>query len=294
MINYDPKHWWRGIFAWAGTVWPQVWGRVAILTGITLALALFALLLKYGFNVKELPSISPLAHTLMGVVLGLLLVFRTNSSYDRYWEGRRLWGGLVNASRNLVRGAAAHCGKADDLAALVAAYVLAVKHTLRGEKDLGALKDLVPANVLDEASAAGNPPTILAFYLSSWIAKHAPPDHRNGNIIRLLEMHLSTMVDCQGGCERILKTPIPFVYAVHLRHLMFAYLVTLPLVLVPIMGLLSAAAVAVVTFSLLGIEEAGIEIEDPFGEDPNDLPLDDICAVIARDTKATAEMAAKS
>jgi putative membrane protein len=284
MINYDPKHWWRSFFAYAGTVLPAVKGRVAGLTLLTLAL--------WGFSrwVWEIPAVNPLGHTLMGVVLGLLLVFRTNSSYDRFWEGRRLWGGLVNASRNLVRSGAAYCAPAHELAALVAAYVVAVKENLRGNQDLSVLAGTIPDHVLAAAGTAANAPSAVAFYISAWIHQRLRDLPMNGNLIRLMEMHLSTMVDCQGGCERILRTPIPFVYAIHLRHLMMAYLVTLPFVLVPIMQWCAIFGVAVITFSLLGIEEAGLEIEDPFGTDPNDLPLDDICAVIARDATMMAKL----
>lgn len=288
MIDYDPKHWWGGVLAIRGTVWPAVIGRVLWLAGLTLALELVS-----RFLWKEMPVLNHQAHTWMGVVLGLLVVFRTNTAYERFWEGRRLWGGLVNASRNLVRGAAAHCPPAADLAGLVSAYATSVMHSLRGQNDLGALHDLAPAELLEQAAAAGNPPSVLAFHLSDWISERARCGRLSPQIALVLEGHVSAMVDCQGGCERIRKTPIPFVYAVHLRHITIFYLLTLPFVLVPLMGWGSPLAVAVIAFGLLGIEEAGIEIEDPFGEDPNDLALDDICAVIRRDALALAEAGKK-
>ena len=135
-------------------------------------------------------------------------------------------------------------------------------------------------------SPAGNPPSVFAFYMTAWVRDRA--DRLGGDMVRVLEGHISTLVDCQGGCERILKTPVPFVYAVHLRHITLLYLLTLPFVLVPLMSWGSALAVAAIAFGLLGIEEAGIEIEDPFGDDPNDLPLEDICAVIRRDAQMLA------
>jgi putative membrane protein len=101
-------------------------------------------------------------------------------------------------------------------------------------------------------------------------------------------MQINILLDCQGGCERILKTPIPFVYAAHIKHLLLLYLGTLPIVLVEKLGYSAPIAIAIMTFGLLGIQEAGLEIEDPFGTDPNDLPLDDICSTIARDVLALA------
>ena len=89
---------------------------------------------------EALRPFKPLGHTLIGVALGLLIVFRNNCSYDRYWEGRKLWGGIVNTSRNLVRGAATFGGDARDLANLVTAYALALKQHLRGNKDISEVK----------------------------------------------------------------------------------------------------------------------------------------------------------
>ena len=96
------------------------------------------------------------------------------------------------------------------------------------------------------------------------------------------------LLDNQGGCERILKTPIPFAYAVHIRQMLAIYVVTLPFALVGEMGWATIPTVAVVAFGMIGIEEAGNEIEDPFGTDPNDLPLEALCATIAKDVAALA------
>jgi putative membrane protein len=104
----------------------------------------------------------------------------------------------------------------------------------------------------------------------------------------VLEQQVVSLTDCQGGCERILQTPVPFVHAAHIKHLLLLDLGTLPIVLVDKMGYAAPVAVGIMAFGLLGIQEAGLEIEDPFGEDPNDLPLEDICGVIARDAAALA------
>lgn len=284
MIAYDPEHWWNLFWSYQGTVIPAIRVRVLVLTGLTLALALMDEFLY------EAPQLNPLGHTLMGTVLGLLLVFRTNSSYDRYWEGRRLWGTLVNASRNLVRGGAVYVGDATDLADLVTAYVRAVKQTLRGTSDLSELAGLCPADVQRAAADAGNPPSVIAAQVSRWIARHLAAGTLQAPTAQLLEGHVATMVDAQGGCERIKRTPIPFVYAIHIRHVLMFYLATLPFVLLPAMTWCAPLVVAAVSFGLLGIEEAGLEIEDPFRLEPNSLPLDDVCATIQRDATMLAGM----
>jgi putative membrane protein len=233
--------------------------------------------------------IDPLGHTLIGVAVGLLIVFRNSSSYDRYWEGWKLWGSIVNTFRNLARGAEVYAGPCEDLANLVAAYGFALKQHLRGIKELEEIRPLVPDTLFQRASAAANPTSLIAQAMSQWIQQR----HAEGRIdtvtVRTLESYVAVFLDCQGGCERILRTPIPFAYAVHIKQLLMLYLVTLPVVIVPKMGLAAVFVVSAIAFGLLGIEEAGVEIEDPFGDDPNDLPIESICAVIQRDSMALAK-----
>ncbi|VTR99349.1 bestrophin family protein [Tuwongella immobilis] len=278
MILYDSKAWYRTITTVRGTVVPRIAGRVAILFGI--ALLVWILREQVG---ASLHALNPLAHTLIGVALGLLIVFRTNSSYDRYWEGRKQWGGIVNASRNLLRGATAYAGNAEGLTRLVAAYPLALKQHLRGNRDLGELESLIPADLLAKVAAAGNPPMVLAVEMSRWIHARVQRQELPVEMARHLEAMVATLLDCQGACERILRTPIPFVYAVHIRQLLTIYLVSLPFSLIPAMGWSALFAVPAIAFGMLGIEEAGVEIEDPFGDDPNDLPIEAICQTIQRD-----------
>src|SRR5688500_3068946 len=116
MINYDPKAWLPLTGAYRGTIIPRVAARIGIIT----ALALVAVLIREFVPSSEsvLKHFNALPHTLIGVALGLLIVFRNNCSYDRYWEGRKLWGSVVNSARNLVREAAAFAGDATELARL--------------------------------------------------------------------------------------------------------------------------------------------------------------------------------
>src|SRR5262245_1860178 len=114
MINYDPKNWLRVSTAVGGTVVPRVLPRIALLALLTVAV----LVIRESWADAEplFRPFKPLGHTLIGVALGLLIVFRNNCSYDRYWEGRKLWGSIVNASRNLLRGAAVYVSQTKELA----------------------------------------------------------------------------------------------------------------------------------------------------------------------------------
>jgi putative membrane protein len=281
VIVYEPTKWAKVVFSYHGTVLPAVLRPTVWFTAFTVALVAWN---EYEF---KLPGVDPVGHSVFGIVLGLLIVFRTNSSYDRFWEGRRLWGQIVNSSRSLARAGAAYAGDAGDLADLIAGYVNAVKHNLRGERAMPDVTRFVSSEVHLQVVAAGNPPSVLAGLLSRWVAARVA-DGRLPPVMALeLERQIATLVDCQGGCERIKKTPIPFVYAAHIKHLLILYIGTLPFTLMR-MGFYAPVVVAIMSFGLLGVQEAGLEVEDPFAEDPNDLPLDEFCATIARDVAAAA------
>ncbi|MES1213282.1 MAG: bestrophin family ion channel, partial [Singulisphaera sp.] len=156
---------------------------------------------------------------------------------------------------------------------------------LRGTFEYRSIVNLVPGRLARRAAAAPNPPTVLAAAISDWISHRLTEGRINDYQAMTLEQVLNGMVDAQGGCERIQKTPLPFVYASLIRQLLLIYLASLPFVLVGRMGFAAPLVVAVVSFGMLGIEEAGAEIERPFSTNPNCLPLEQICATVARDTR---------
>jgi putative membrane protein len=289
VIQYDRASWWRVVFSLRGTVLPHVLFRVGLLTALALAVA-WVYEFVPGDEKGNKPGLPELGHSILGVALGMLIVFRTNSSNDRFWEARALWGSLVNTARNLARGAAAYTGQADDLSRLIGAYVVMVREQLRGNSDPEVLRPILPGRVVDRLRGAGNPASVLAGQMSEWIAERVRSGRLDPVMAVRLEQLVGGLLDAQGGCERILKTPLPFVYAALIKQALFMYLATLPLVLVPRMGYLAPLAVAGVALCMLGIEEAGIEIECPFGADPNHLPLEGICDMIGRDTADLARM----
>jgi ion channel-forming bestrophin family protein len=229
-----------------------------------------------------------LANVIPSIVLGLLLVFRTNTAYERHWEGRKLWGSLVNTTRNLSRQIWVvvadrepqdWSGKANALQLLVA-FMVSTKLHLRQEAVNYELKALVQPWQYAALEQAGNPPLKIAFWLEDYLQQQ----YQNGKIdiyqLTYLDKLVDQLVDALGGCERILKTPMPLAYAIHLKQLLILYCLLLPFGLVEQLGLWTGVIVALISFTLFGVEAIGIEIENPFGKDINDLPLDAICATI--------------
>jgi putative membrane protein len=285
MIVYDPKSWLTILCTVRGTVLTRVLGRVAFITAVAVAVLLWDRCLS------PIDQLDPLGHSLLGVALGMLIVLRTNSSYDRWWEGRKLWGGVVNSGRNLVRTAATNCREVKDLVDLVTAHAISLRHHLHGDHDLSGLKSKMSPELYERVTASANPPAVLAFALGVWIKTRQAEGRLESAVARQLDGRVNELLEAQGHCERILHTPMPFAYAVHIKQMLMLYLMSLPLLLVPKMGIPALFVIPAIGFGLIGVEEAGIEIEDPFGDDPNDLPLDDLCATIAADAAEFAALA---
>ena len=281
MINYDPKDWPRVLCAIRGTVILHILLRVGLLMLLTALVCAFRETLESDHILVKTFNTS--GHALIGVAIGLLIVFRNNSSYERFWEGRKLWGNIINTCRNLIRGFAVTVGSAPHLAGLLTAYPLALKQHLRELQNMAEIEELVGPEIYERIRNGPNTPSLLMLEVSRLIFDAMREGKIDPITAQGLEMQVRVLLDCQGGCERILKTPIPFVHAVHIKQLLFLYLFTLSFTLVTQMDWAAVPAVGIIAFGLLGIEEAGVEVEDPFGEDPNDLPIEAMCQTVGED-----------
>ena len=235
-------------------------------------------------------SLDVFASIIPNVVLGLMLVFRTNTAYERFWEGRKLWGGLVNTVRNLARQiwvvipAENEPEKQVKIAALrlIVAFAVATKLHLRSTSVNAEIAALMAPERYEILKTMNNPPLEIAFWLSDFLQDYYRRDRLNVYQLNSMQSLINQLVDLLGGCERILKTPIPLAYAIHLKQLLLLYCFSLPFQLVDNSGWWTAPLVTLISFTLFGIEEIGIEIENPFGHDSNDLPLDAICNTMLR------------
>ena len=285
MIQYDPHKWLDHFFDIRGSLVREIFVRVALCVAWSAGVVAFH---KHVHDVS-MPS---LLHTLMGVALGMLLVFRTSSSYDRFWEGRKLWGGIVNETRNLIRGASVHLK--DDPALLArltrwtAAFPWAAMHSLRGTDGLGPQAHELPAAQAREAMDAQSTVLAVAANITRCLREARDRGLISDIILASLDQNIQQLVDYIGGCERIRKTPMPFAYAVHLRRALVLYCFTLPFAMVETFGWTTVVDVLVLAYTFFGIVEIGVEIEGPFGDDDNDLPLEDICETIHKNLYALA------
>jgi len=227
-----------------------------------------------------------LVHTILSFVISMLLVFRTNTAYDRWWDARRMLGSLTNTCRNLAIKLKAVNISANDVAFFTIAiptYADALRRLLRNEK---WEVDSVPSIVVD---ADKHVPNQIAALLTDRVYSL----HRNGIINReellLIGPDLAALTDICGACERIRTTPIPFSYSVFIKKFIFFFVMTLPFGWSFSLGYLVVPLMALVLFVLASLELIAEEIEDPFGYDANDLPVDRICANIHKHVKELLE-----
>jgi len=285
MIEYNRYSWWQTTFSWRGTALRRAGFRVALFTLYAAALqGIYETGSDIGWlDEQRFLGLDPAGHAVLGSLLGFLIVFRMNASNDRYWEGRSHWGAMINASRNLVRFGSEHTSGGAELAALVAGYVICVRRSLQGQRDTREADVYLPAHLCEQARRFGNVPTAVAAAMSEWIGGHYRAGKLDSVMVQQAEMQLCDMVDAQGGCEKIQKTPLPFAYVAMIKQIIMVYLLTLPLVLCDRCGWWSPLLMAIISIGLLGMEEASVEIEDPFGVDDNCLDMTTYTLIIARD-----------
>jgi ion channel-forming bestrophin family protein len=272
------SNWLKTAFRFRGSVIPAIYRR-------TIVCGLFGLMVSLLDYYKFPVSQKVLGGVIPSIVLGLLLVFRTNTAYERFWEGRKIWGTIVNTSRNLARSIWVNVGTktAEELAEkksalrAIVGFAVAIKQHLRGSRDLSELETIVAPEHLASVNASINQPLEMAFILSRYVHKQYRDDRLHIQQSERMNHNIDELVAALGACERILKTPIPLAYAIHLKQLLLIYCLLLPFQLVAELHWYTGLFVALIAFTLFGIEAIGIEIENPFGEDPNDLPLDGIC-----------------
>jgi putative membrane protein len=275
--------WFRVALRWRGSVVPEVLPR-SLLCGLFGAFIYILYLYQVKVSLPILGSIIP------NIVLGLLLVFRTNTAYERFWEGRKAWGSLVNTVRNFSRQILVAIAEKDDgdrqakIAAvkLLPAFAIALKLHLRSEPINAELEANLSPKQFDRLKTMNHPTLEIGFWISSYLQKQFQQEKLDRYQLGDMSQLLHQMIDVMGICERILKTPIPLAYSIHLKQLLMIYCLSLPFQMVEQLQWMTSPIVALISFTLLGIEEIGIQIEDPFGHDANDLPLDNICNTMLR------------
>ncbi len=257
----------------------RIWGVVALST----TYAAFVCWIEYTFF-DEFVELGSQLFAVMGLVLGTLLVFRTNTSYDRWWEGRKLWGQLVNDSRNLAikveTCVQAEEAEKDQLGQWLIDFAYALKGHLRGGIQLAELPGF-EANT----DRPKHVPAYLSEKIYDQLERWRQAEQIGGFELLFLDQHATSLMNVCGACERIQKSPISISYRWFIRQSIAIYLITLPWGLVKDFDWWTIPVMALITYFMLGVEMIAEEIEDPFGDHEDDLKLDEICHVIERSVR---------
>lgn len=262
------------------------WTMVRIMRwvlGVGAYSAIVCLSITY-FDLTEFIVLNTGIYSLLGVMLSIFLVFRTNTAYDRWWEARKQWGALVNNTRNFAIYVQAMFPPEDHairkyMAKYISNFCYALVEHLRDGVKIDQL-----IFITDEEREVYQTKGHIPNYIALKAFEPLADAHRNGVInegdyINIKAQHQS-LLDILGACERIKKTPIPFSYSVYMKVFITAYALLLPFSLINSFGMGAIPLAMFVFFALIGIELMGEEIEDPFGLDCNDLPTGDIAHTI--------------
>ena len=298
MIVYKKISWVRMFFTLKGSIFTSILPRFLAATLFAVAVTL-----AYDFDVidKKL-TLTTLPFSLIGMALGIFLGFRNNSSYDRFWEGRKLWGRMINLTRTITRQVSifvdpesaglpheeaeeASLNFQQEMVYRLIAYLHAFRHHLRDETDFSDCRPFLSQEEYESMLADPNPPIAILHHMGKRLRKAWKEDWISEFHLPTLEHSLLIVTDIQGGCERIKKTPIPFAYTVLMHRIVGIYCFALPFGIFSSVGDWTPIVVALVSYGFMGLDAIGNEIEEPFGMDPNDLPLSSFCNMLERECR---------
>ena len=243
-------------------------------------------------------TLTTIPFTLIGLPIAIFLGFRNNAAYDRFCEGRKLWGELVLRSRNFARqcqslidypqAASATNGLEDIRVRMIyrtSAFAYTLRDLLRDQTDAPQLSYLLQDSEREQLRTASNKPQTLIMNMGADLRQLLQAKRIDPCLAVSMDNTLSAMTAAAASCERIRNTPIPFSYTLLLHRTAYIYCFLLPFGLVDSIGFMTPFVVAVVAYTFFGLDALGDEIEEPFGLEANDLPLDAICRAVEIDMR---------
>lgn len=282
MINYNPKEWFTFIFRFHKA--DTFRKLLPLILAVCVYSGIIAFLEKDVFRLTDTSYLKniPVMHSLLGFAISMLLVFRTNTAYDRWWEGRKLWGSLVNNSRNLAIKLAVMLPESEKeqrafFRKTIPAYAYALFNHLRSEKTrIELFEDDIKHPLFKQINTEKHIPNQVALLMFKHLQQLYTEGKINGDQLIVLNAEMQSFTDICGACERIKNTPIPFSYSVFIKKFIFFYVMTLPIGYVFNLGYYVIPVVALIFYVLASLELIAEEIEDPFGGDSNDVPTEKI------------------
>jgi putative membrane protein len=267
------------LFAVRGSIVPRIAGRLLFMALISIAAVVLA-----DRQPHLLSGLAAMPFTLVGLSLSIFMSFRNTACYDRWWEGRKLWGQLLIASRSLAR-QVARLDQVDREPLLLGlcAFASGLSARLRDGDEHDAIRRWMPGGV---SPTSPNPTDAVLCDIGARCLALVAAGRIEAIHYSVLEVQLTELAHVQGGCERIKGTPVPFSYSLLLHRTAYLFCMLLPFALAPTLGWWSPLPTLLVSYAFFGLDALGDELGDPFGDDPNDLPLDALVRTLEREMLA--------
>jgi putative membrane protein len=281
MIIRKKEHWISMIFIWKGSVLPKLLFRLVLLFIMAVAIVVFN---GVVFDIKI--QLNPAPFTLFGIALAIFLGFKNSTSYDRFWEARKLWGALVFTARSLTRQAQSlsyyekNSKEIIRFADLIIAFSYTFKHQLRFTDPYQDIEKRLGSALAEQLKPIIYKPVMLLNEMGAWLKKAREEGKLDAVSAANIDINLNELSHILTGCERIANTPIPYTYKVLLHRTVYIYCFLLPFGFVDSLGWMMPLIVTFIAYTFVALEAVADELEDPFGLEPNDLALNSMCHVI--------------
>jgi ion channel-forming bestrophin family protein len=284
MVQYNPKDWITFIFKLHKSDTFRKLLPLMFFIGIYTAIICYVEIDYYQLKENNQIKNTNIMHSMLGFVISLLLAYRTNTAYERWWEGRKLWGSLVNNSRNLAIKLNVILEIKEDkhfFRILIPQYARVLANYLRNEEVSLLLYENTNLNITKTKHA----PNQVAHYIFEKINLLYKQKKIDGAQLQIINQEFQALTDVCGACERIKNTPIPYSYSAFIKKFIFIYIMTLPYSYVFSLGYYAVPVVVFIFYVLASLELIAEEIEDPFGTDANDLPVLKIASNIKKNVE---------
>lgn len=271
------------LFIWKGSVLRKIIPQLLIIT-------LFSVVVLYfkGFIYDFKVHLNPAIFTLLGLSLAIFMGFCNSASYDRFWEGRKLWGALVIETRSLTRQVLTLINDSSpdskkekqEFVKMISAFCWALNFQLRNKEDNEKLRELLSEENFEKIKDKKFKPIIILDLMGEWINAQNQNQKIDTIILSSIDVQLNHLSSIAGGCERIANTPLPFAYSVLLHRTVYLYCFWLPFGLVDTIGWMTPVIVLFISYTFIALDALIQEIQDPFDEEENDLALNTLCKTI--------------
>lgn len=294
MIIRERTNWLKMLFVWKGSVLRKIIPQLLVITVFSI------IVLYFKGNIYDYKvHLNPAIFTLLGLSLAIFMGFCNSASYDRFWEGRKLWGLMVIETRSLTRQVLTLINddspdskiKKQEFVKLISAVCWVLNFQLRNKDVNHKLQQLLSDENFERVKDKKFKPIILLDVMGEWINSHNQHQNIDTIVLTSLDHQLNQLSNIIGGCERIAGTPLPFAYSVLLHRTVYLYCFWLPFGLVDVVGFMMPIIVLFISYTFIALDAIIQEIGEPFGEEENDLALNALCKTIQFSIFEQAEIA---